>query len=124
MNENQQPVAPKPPSALTELIRNVRLAWRLLNDSRVPVLPKLIIPAAALYVLSPLDILPDFILGLGQLDDLGIVLLGLAFFVGLCPRGVVEEHRAAIERGEHTTAATSKDAIDGTYRVIPDDEAK
>ncbi len=124
MNENQKPVATNPPNALTQLIRTARLVWRLLNDSRVPVLPKLLIPAAALYVLSPLDFLPDFILGLGQLDDLGIVWLGISFFIELCPRGVVEEHRAAIERGEHTTASTSKDAIDGTYRVIPDDEVK
>jgi uncharacterized membrane protein YkvA (DUF1232 family) len=40
------------------LWRNGRLAWRLVRDPRTPLLPKLILGATALYVLSPLDVVP------------------------------------------------------------------
>jgi len=47
------------------------------------------------YVLSPIDLLPDFLLGLGQLDDIGVVgLIAAASF--LLPRvaaaDVLAEH--------------------------------
>jgi hypothetical protein len=35
-------------------------------------------------------------LGLGQLDDLMVILLGLKFFLRLCPQEVVQEHVQSI----------------------------
>ncbi len=122
MNDQPKPVITDSPNALTQVVRTLRLVWRLLRDARVIALPKLIIPAALIYVVSPLDFLPDFILGLGQLDDLGVILLSITFFIEFCPRGIVDEHRRAIERGE--AASESNDAIEGTYRVVDDDDAK
>jgi len=52
-----------------------------------------------LYVISPLDFVPDFLPVLGQLDDLGVVLLALEGFTRLCPTEAVEFHRAAIAQG-------------------------
>ncbi len=121
MNDSSKPVATDHPGALIQILRTLRLVWRLLNDSRVPAFPKLIIPAAIVYVLSPIDLLPDFILGLGQLDDLGIVLLGIALFFEFCPKPIVEEHRRALEQNARPP---TEDAIDGTYRVVSDDEQK
>ncbi len=74
------------------LARQFRLVWRLLWDPRVPLLYKLIPFVGVLYVLSPIDFIPDPILGLGQLDDVGILLLGLRVFVGLIPDEVVRQH--------------------------------
>lgn len=77
-----------------------RLAWDLLRDGRVPPEQKLILAAVGAYVLMPLDIIPDFIPGLGQVDDVAIVLLGLRWFIRSAPEEVVSEHLAKIARNE------------------------
>ena len=77
---------------LSDIIKNLKLTWRLLRDTRVPIWQKLIPPATLLYVISPIDFVPDAILGLGQLDDLSIILLGIWGFIQLCPQDVVQEH--------------------------------
>jgi len=74
----------------------LRLAWRLLRDDRVSAL-KFALPALiGLYVLSPIDSIPDFFLGLGQFDDLGVVIAGVLILARLIPRlapgHVVDEH--------------------------------
>lgn len=51
------------------------------------------------YVLAPLDLLPDFMPGLGQIDDLIVIFLGLQLFLRLCPKEVVSEHVRAIANG-------------------------
>jgi uncharacterized membrane protein YkvA (DUF1232 family) len=40
--------------------------------------------------------LPDFLVGLGQVDDLLVLFLGLKLFLRLCPKAVVQEHVRAI----------------------------
>jgi uncharacterized membrane protein YkvA (DUF1232 family) len=64
----------------------LRLGWRLLRDERVPAL-KFALPALlGLYVVSPLDPIPDFLIGLGQIDDLGVVIAGVLLAARLIPR--------------------------------------
>jgi len=77
-----------------------RLAWDLLRDPRVPAEQKLILAAVGAYVLMPLDIIPDFIPVLGQVDDVAIVLLGLRWFIRAAPEDVLSEHLAKISRNE------------------------
>jgi uncharacterized membrane protein YkvA (DUF1232 family) len=77
----------------------LKLFWRLLMDSRVGLMPKLLLLAVLAYVVMPVDLLPDFLPALGQLDDLLLVFLGLRGFVWLCPREVVREHVQAIAAG-------------------------
>ena len=36
-----------------------------------------IVLATIIYVFSPIDIVPDLFLGLGQLDDLGVIVFGV-----------------------------------------------
>ncbi len=105
------------PGTLAQLIRTWQLVWRLLNDARVPVMAKLIIPAVILYVLSPLDLIPDVLLGLGQLDDVAVIFLGVRFFIEMCPPDVVMEHRRALA-GE---TGGRGDYVDATYHVVDDD---
>jgi uncharacterized membrane protein YkvA (DUF1232 family) len=86
-----------------------------------------------LYFLSPVDFLPDIFLGLGQLDDLGVLILGLSLIARFAPRHVVDEHRQAL--GLDGAAAASEPwsvrqrsgsgeptrPIDAEYRVIRND---
>jgi uncharacterized membrane protein YkvA (DUF1232 family) len=79
--QGQSPDVKRMAGFLGEVVAQVRLVWRLLNDPDVPIWLKLIPPLAILYLISPVDILPDPILGLGQLDDAAVILLGLKLFV-------------------------------------------
>jgi uncharacterized membrane protein YkvA (DUF1232 family) len=83
---------------LKGVVNQVWLTWKLLLDKRVPTWMKLLLAIPFLYVLSPIDLLPDFILGLGQLDDLGIILLGMRIFESIVPEYIVQEHRAVIAK--------------------------
>lgn len=124
MSQERKPVvSAERVGALAQLLRTLQLVWRLLRDSRVPLFPKLILLAGAIYVISPIDLIPDVILGLGQLDDIGVALLSIALFIELCPRALVEEHRAAIaaEAGAPVKPA-DEEVIDGAFRVMPDDK--
>lgn len=51
------------------------LFWRLLRDVRVPWQSKVGLTLGFLYILSPLDAIPDVIPFFGELDDLAIFLL-------------------------------------------------
>ncbi len=75
--------------------RRPALFWRLFRDSRVPLPARAILPAVGLYLVMPLDVIPDFIPVLGQLDDLLVVALGLWLFLRLCPEEIVREQLQA-----------------------------
>ena len=77
---------------LADIIRQARLAWRLMFDPRVPLWVKTIVPAALVYLVSPIDFMPDVIPGLGQLDDLALIVIGVKLFIELCPPEIVREH--------------------------------
>ena len=122
-NERKPVISPQNVGALAQMLRTLRLVWRLLGDSRVPIFPKLIILAAAIYVISPVDLIPDLILGLGQLDDLGIAMLAIGVFIQLCPPALVDEHRRAIAAESGGTSKPSDDeTIEGSFHVVSDDD--
>lgn len=73
-----------------------RLFAGLFLDRRVGMAPRLILLGALAYVFSLVDISPDFIPFLGQLDDLTVLTLAGRFFLKSCPPAVVTEHAARI----------------------------
>ena len=76
----------------------VRLTWNLLNDARVPVLSRGLMLLPALYLASPIDILPDFIPLLGRLDDgLVFVLVNNLMVRFGVPNTVLEDHLDRVE---------------------------
>src|SRR4029077_11225028 len=89
------------PSLFRTLASYLGLSVRLLREPAVPPLTKALPILAVLYVISPLDFVPDFLPILGQLDDLGVVLLALEGFTRLCPTEVVEFHRTEIAQGRN-----------------------
>jgi uncharacterized membrane protein YkvA (DUF1232 family) len=72
---------------------------------------------ALLYVISPIDFVPDFIPGLGQLDDLGIILAALELFVRLCPGVAQIFHREAIiQRRRYSPMTPTDEVIEAEWR--------
>src|SRR5512133_1043488 len=68
----------------------VYLAWK---DPATPLAARLVIAAAVAYALSPIDLIPDFIPILGQLDDLVIVPALIALALKLIPPEVASRAR-------------------------------
>ena len=77
---------------LSFLPNMVRLLGRLLKDKRVPTAEKALFVAAIVYVISPLDLIPDVFPFIGQVDDLYMVALCLVRLIHRTDESVVREH--------------------------------
>jgi uncharacterized membrane protein YkvA (DUF1232 family) len=112
-------------SFFRETVQQLKLVYNLMLDERVPALTKLIPVLSVGYLLFPVDVLPDIFIGLGQLDDLAVVMLGLRFFLELAPPDVVREQLKRIVQGGHWSVSdkpaaeppkTDGDVVEGNYR--------
>lgn len=69
-----------------------KLLARLLKDACVPTAEKALFIAAIVYVISPLDLIPDVFPFIGQVDDLYMVALVLLRLINRTDVEVVREH--------------------------------
>jgi uncharacterized membrane protein YkvA (DUF1232 family) len=76
--------------------------WKLFKHPQTPRAAKLVAIAVIAYAVSPIDLIPDFIPLLGQLDELILLPLGVALVVKLTPPPLWEarlrEAEASTER--------------------------
>jgi uncharacterized membrane protein YkvA (DUF1232 family) len=63
------------------------------RDPRVPWYAKALAAAVAAYALSPIDLIPDFVPVLGQIDDLVLVPIGIWLVVQMIPSAVMADLR-------------------------------
>ena len=78
--------------------RFLRLFWRLFWDRRTSWKARLVLLATLLYVVSPIDLIPDFIFPVvGFVDDLTVLIFGCQAFLRFIPLPVVEEHLTALD---------------------------
>lgn len=68
------------------------LLGRLIKDSRVPLAEKTLFAGAIFYVIMPLDLIPDVIPFVGQIDDIYLVALTLLRLVNRTDETVIREH--------------------------------
>ena len=105
------------PGLMRRLLTNARLAIRLLREPRVLWLIKVLPLLAVLYVISPIDLAPDVLPLIGQIDDLAIVLVALEVFLRLCPPAATAFHQAVIARGQrYSPMSAAHDIIDAEWR--------
>ncbi len=95
----------KDPTNFLRIVLNlpkfIKLYYRLFKDTRVPAQLKLILVLALVYVVSPIDLISDWLIPLfGYVDDLIILIAALRFFLKKCPPEIVREHVERIELGE------------------------
>lgn len=73
------------PGFLGRLIQDFRLLFSLINDYRkgvyrdVSIWSIIVFVLTIIYIISPVDIIPDFMLGLGQIDDAAVLFFCLRF---------------------------------------------
>lgn len=70
----------------------LKLLARLLKDARVPSAEKLLFAAAIVYVISPLDFIPDVFPFIGQVDDIYMVALVLLRLINRTDEAIVRQH--------------------------------
>ena len=96
---------------------HIRITLRLLREPCVPLIFKLIPMAAAAYVISPLDFVPDVLPIIGQLDDIGIVFIALEAFLKVAPGDAVDFHRSAVVAGRpFSPMPAGGEVIDAEFR--------
>ena len=108
------------PRYLPRVLRFVRLVWRLSFDKRVPIVLRLLLPLAIVYVISPVDFLKDTIPIFGRFDDLIVAGLAMLFLVTLSPKAVVDEHNGKIKAGDRPEDKDPSKVVDGSSRLIDD----
>jgi len=69
----------------------VTVSRRLRKDPRVPLGAKVAVVVAGLWVLSPIDLIPEFLPVIGPLDDVVVVALALRYAARRVPPAVVFE---------------------------------
>jgi len=77
---------------MKQLPAYVRLLGGLISDKRVATTDKLLVAGAIAYIVMPLDIIPDFIPFLGEVDDVFILVLALQRLVSNAGRNVLAAH--------------------------------
>lgn len=78
-----------------EVLNKLRLIFRLMGDSRVSFLAKLVPIGTLIYMISPVDAVSIPIVG--AVDDAALLWLGSYIFTELCPPSVVAEHIKQLE---------------------------
>ena len=68
-----------------------RLLLELLADGRVPWSSKAVLGLAAAYVVSPIDLVPDFIPFISSVDDVAVVIIALDLLLETVPRDLMVE---------------------------------
>ena len=89
----------------------VTTARRLRKDPRVPKRVKVAVAFAALWVLSPIDLIPEFLPVIGPLDDIVVVALALRYAARrIPPQALIDAwpaERRILERLAPATATSS-----------------
>jgi uncharacterized membrane protein YkvA (DUF1232 family) len=106
--KNRKIVASPQGGMTHDFVNRVKLIFKLMGDSRVSPLVKLIPVGALVYLVSPIDIVMG-IPGVAALDDAAVLWFGSSLFIELCPPEVVQEHKQALESN---LTDTSDDVVD------------
>lgn len=109
----------EPPTDLKEYLlllpRLLKLLYRLTRDPRVPARSKATLFILGGYLASPIDVIPDFIPGIGQLDDIAIIAFVLDQMLNRVPEEIVREHW----EGDEDILAVVKEILDIATAFVP-----
>ncbi len=77
---------------MKQLPAYMRLLGGLLMDRRVATVDKLLVAGAMAYIAMPIDLIPDFIPFLGEVDDVFILVMALQRLISNAGRNVLAGH--------------------------------
>jgi uncharacterized membrane protein YkvA (DUF1232 family) len=77
-----------------ELTREIAALFLAARHPRTPWYAKLLLLAIVAYAVSPIDLIPDFVPGIGLLDDILLLPVAIALTLRMIPKSVMIECRA------------------------------
>ena len=77
---------------MKQLPSYLRLLGGLITDRRVSTVDKLLVAGAMAYIVMPVDLIPDFIPFLGEVDDVFVLVMALQRLVANAGRSVLLAH--------------------------------
>jgi uncharacterized membrane protein YkvA (DUF1232 family) len=111
--------------------KEILMVWAMLRNPAAPAMAKLVALLSVVYIISPVDLVPDVIPILGWIDDgvVSILLFKLAF--KLLPKEMYESLKAQFEKkggkvdeatfakSDPITSRTTKAKVDDVVDVTP-----
>lgn len=77
---------------VSQLPKFLRLLWGLVTDPRVALMDKLLVAGAMAYIVMPVDMIPDFIPFIGEVDDVYLLVISLRRLLKNAGRTVLLSH--------------------------------
>lgn len=107
-------------ASLMSMVREVpaflKLLGRLARDPRVSKVDKAIVAATVVYLVTPVDLIPDWVVPVvGQVEDLALLALALSRLVNNAGIGVLLDHWD----GDPGSLEAALDALHGATAVLP-----
>lgn len=103
-------------SMVRDLPAFLRLLGRLARDPRVSKVDKAIVAATVVYLVSPVDLIPDWVVPVvGQVEDLALLALALSRLVNNAGMGVLLDHWD----GDPGSLEAALDALHGAAALLP-----
>jgi uncharacterized membrane protein YkvA (DUF1232 family) len=87
---------------------HAKFVWAMLRDARTPTSAKLLVAGAVAYLLSPIDIIPDVLVGIGWVDDIAVISGLLALAYKLLPADLHAELKAKVDGARPAQGAGAK----------------
>lgn len=116
MNKPSQEVMGGIRKALKAIPDIGRLLFRLARDPRVSRRNKIIFVGVAVYLAVPFDIIPDFLPGIGHIDDIVLIALALDAMLNRVPKSILEEHWS----GDEDVLETLREVLHLATTFVPD----
>jgi uncharacterized membrane protein YkvA (DUF1232 family) len=120
VSEIERRTKPNDESHLKEYVlfapRLIKLIARLMRDSRVPARQKAILVLLFAYLASPVDLIPDFVPGVGQLDDIVLAAFALDQILNRVPEECIREHWD----GDDDVLQIVREILDIATGLVPD----
>ncbi|SOD03509.1 Uncharacterized membrane protein YkvA, DUF1232 family [bacterium JGI 053] len=98
-----------------EIPHFLRLLWGLARDPRVSKADKAIVVGTVAYAALPADLIPDWIPGLGEIEDVFLVALALSRLLSHAGEEVLMDHW----EGDEDTLEAALGALDGATQFLP-----
>jgi uncharacterized membrane protein YkvA (DUF1232 family) len=98
-----------------EIPHFLKLLWGLARDPRVSKTDKAIVVGAIAYAALPSDLIPDWIPGLGEIEDVFLVALALSRLLSHAGEEVLLDHW----EGDEETLESAIEALDGATQFLP-----
>ncbi len=100
---------------LLTLKRQIIILWHAFWHPATPLYLKVLMLSVVAYVISPIDLLPDFLVGLGIVDDVLLVAIAMNWIVKKLPREIFSKQQKPSPQSKFDEDGST---IDGTSRRL------